>query len=192
MRYYHLFPTTRNPASPDPAWLAEARASLMCSGCGSLPRTGKVPDVVVQRNPDKSAINVVYGVYICYALTSLLDTLCQGEFVPFFQLGRLLNSDKEVVPDVRTFMCHRTVLVRGNEKSTFRLCPVCHRLLYCAVGKRYLVRRHTAGIVIAEDEGGGLVVNELVAGRLSARGWKNLGLKKLELCDEPIDGLNIA
>jgi ribosomal protein S27E len=191
MNYYHLFPISPNPASAEPDWFAEARGSFLCKGCGSVPRGSNVVDVAVQRVPDKSSINVIYGLGLCFAVTPLLDTLSNGATASVFHLGRVLDSHRSQIAAVHTFMCPNNVLVRGNEKSTFRICPQCGRVLYSAVGKRYVLKREVEGVFIAEDQMGCLVVNESVAQRCYAGKWKNLGFKQLEIRDEPVDGLDV-
>jgi hypothetical protein len=107
-------------------------------------------------------------------------------------LGRVLDSQKAQIAAVHTFMCPNSVLVRGNEKSGFRICSGCGRVLYSAVGRRYLLKRDAEGIEIVEDQSGSLVVSETVAHRIDGAGkWKNLGFKKLDVRDEPVDGLDI-
>lgn len=158
-----------------------------------MPSGPEVPDVVVQRVPDKSSINVVFGLGLCFAVIPLLDTLSGGANASIFRLGRVLESQNTGIATVHTFMCPKRVLVRGNERSTYRICPQCGRVLYSPVGKRYVLRQKVEGIVVAEDQMGCLVVNETVAQRVNAAAkWKNLGLKKLEVRDEPIDGFDIA
>lgn len=148
-------------------------------------------DVVIQCVPDKSAMNTVYGVYVCFAVAEFLSALCNGEASRFFHLGRVLDSEHGEVSGVATFMCQKSMLVRGSEKSSFRICPICGRCLYSAVGKRYVLKRDVQDAVIVEDQKGCLVVSESVVQRLKGREWKNLGVKKLEVRDEPVDGLAV-
>jgi len=63
--------------------------------------------------------------------------------------------------------------------------------LVFAGGKRYVLKRDVGDASVLDAWFGTLVVTEAVAQRVMGGKWKNLVVQKLEVRDEPIDGLDI-
>lgn len=189
--YYLLSTKTKNPASPDPQWFAQAQGSLLCKGCCSPRATTHAVDVVLQRLPDDSALNFVQGVCVAIATVPFLRALLPEGPEKYLYLGKVFDSEKSEVPAVLSVMGHKTVLIRGGEKSSFRVCQDCGRVWYSPVGKRYVLKRDVGETEVLDAWFGSLVVSEVVAQRLTEGKWKNLVVQKLEVRDEPVDGLDI-
>lgn len=82
-------------------------------------------------------------------------------------------------------------ILGGEDRSTFRICPQCHRIWYSAIGKRYILKADIRDAFVFESQSGNLVVAEPIARRVIGGKWKNLVIQKLGLRDAPIDGLDI-
>ncbi|HTD66622.1 MAG TPA: hypothetical protein VK846_08855 [Candidatus Limnocylindria bacterium] len=191
MNYYQLSSKSPNPETPDKTWFAEAKQTILCKECASARVTGQPIDVVLQTMPDRSALNVVHGVCVQIATVSLLKALFPEGPENCLLLGKVFGPDRKEAVDFVTIMKLERILIRGNERSEFRVCPDCHRIWYSTIGKRYLLKRDVGNISVFESQFGGLVVAEPVAQRVIGGKWRNLVIQKLELRDEPVDGLDI-
>ena len=189
--FYQLISKSPNPETPDKGWFAEAKQKLLCKGCSSPRVTGKPIDVVLQTKPDRSAVNFVHGVSIHIATNALLQALFPEGPHESLLLGKVLGPDRKQVTGFVTLMNRECILVRGNERSTFRVCPDCRRVWYSAIGKRYILKRDVGSTNVYESQYGGLVVSEDVAKRVIGGKWRNLVVRRLELRDEPVDGLDV-
>lgn len=192
MNFYQLSSKSPNPETPDKAWFADARRTTLCNGCSSVRVTGQPVEVVLQTKPDKSAFNFVHGVCIHIATVSLLNTLFPEGPENFLLLGKVFGPDRKEASDFRTIMAEHRIVVRGNERSTFRICPECGRVLYSAIGKRYILKRDIRNTNVFESQSGNLVVAEQIAERVMSGMWRNLVVQKLDIRDDPIDGLAIS
>src|SRR5690606_15023802 len=131
------------------------------------------------------------GICVGVGLSRFLRKLLPEGPEEFLHLGRVLGPDNKPHSDVATFIGHKMVLIRGGPKSTFRSCPECGRIWYSPVGKRYVLKRDVDQASVLDAWFGTLVVVEQVAQRIIGTKWKNLDIQKLELRDEPVDGLQI-
>ncbi len=191
MDFYQLSSKSPNPETPDKAWYAEAQRTFLCKGCSSARVTGQPLDVVLQTKPDRSALNFVHGVCVVIATKALLQALFPEGPQESLRLGKVFGPDRKAVASFVTIMNRERILVRGNERSTFRVCPDCQRVWYSAIGKRYILKRDIGNANVYEPQYGGLVVSEEIAQRVIGGKWRNLVIRKLELRDEAIDGLDI-
>lgn len=191
MDFYQLSSKSPNPETPDKAWFEEAKRTILCKGCSSARVTGQPVDVVLQTKPDRSALNFVHGVHIHIAAVSLLETLFPEGPEKVLSLGKVYGPDRTMAAEFRTILKQDRILVRGNERSTFRVCPECHRIWYSAIGKRYILKRDVGDPAVFESQSGNLVVAEPIAERVMGGKWRNLVIQKLEVRGEPLDGLNV-
>ncbi len=191
MNFYQLSSNSKNPETPDETWFEESKRRLCCERCSSARVTGQPIDVVLQTKPDRSALNFVHGVHIHISEKSFLNTLFPEGPEKVLGLGKVFGPTREVASGFVTIMSRDRILVRGDERSTFRICPQCHRIWYSAIGKRYILKADIRDAFVFESQSGNLVVAEPIARRVIGGKWKNLVIQKLGLRDAPIDGLDI-
>jgi len=191
MNFYQLSSKSPSPETPDKGWLAEAQITLLCKGCNAPRMTTDGIDVTIQGVPDKSALNFVPGICVGVAAVRFLRSLLPEGPAQFLRLGRVFDSDKRESPDAVTFIGQKSVVIRGGPKSTFRACQDCGRVWYSPVGKRYVLRRDVGDASVLDAWFGTLVVSDAVAQRVIGGKWKNLAIQKLEVRDEPVDGLEV-
>jgi len=191
MNFYQLSSKSSNPETPDKTWFAEAQSSILCKGCSSARSVVKPVDVVLQTKPDKSALNFVHGVHIHIASVQLLETLFPDGPSEVLRLGKVLGPRREEASEHRTIMASNHILVRGDERSSFRVCPDCGRVWYSAIGKRYILKRNLLKGDVFETQSGNLIVTEQIANRVADKSWRNLVVNKLEVRDAPVDGLDV-
>jgi hypothetical protein len=78
-------------------------------------------------------------------------------------------------------------VVRGDERSTYRLCTKCGKVLYFPFGKKYVVwpiRTETPVF----DLGFGFLVNAEVRDRLAGRRWNDVRFEEVDVVLQPRDG----
>jgi hypothetical protein len=191
MNFYQLSSKSPSPETPDRAWFTEAQKTLLCKGCNA-PRVATAGiDATIQGVPDRSALNFVPGICVGVAEVRFLRALLPEGPAEFLRLGKVFDSKRRESPDVVTFMGHKTVVIRGGLKSGFRVCPECGRISYSPIGKRYVLKRDVGAVSVLDAWFGTLVVTDELAQRVIGGKWKNLVVQKLEVRDEPVDGLDI-
>lgn len=191
MNFYQLSSKSPNPETPDKKWFEEAKRTILCKGCSSARVTEQAINVVLQTKPARSSINFVHGVHVHIAEVSLLETLFPAGPEKLLSLGKVYGPNLTMSSEFRTIMAKNRILVRGSERSTFRVCPECHRIWYSAIGKRYVLNRDVGDATVFETQSGNLLVEESIARRVIDGKWRNLVVQKLELRDEPVDGLDV-
>ncbi len=191
MSFYELTSKSSNPETPDKAWFAEAQRTSLCKECCSARVTGQAIDVVLQTRPEQSVLNFVHGVSMHIAMLSFLQELFPEGPQDLLLLGKVYGPDRKEAPGFVTLMKKERILIRGNERSTFRVCPECQRIWYSTIGKRYILNRDVGNTTAFESQFGDLVVSEALAQRVIGGKWRNLVVQKLELRDEPVDGLDV-
>lgn len=191
MYYYELSSKSPSPETPDTVWLAEAQKTLLCNGCNAPRMTIEGIDVTIQGVPDRSALNFVPGICVGVAEVRFLRALLPEEPAAFLRFGRIFDCNKRETPNNVTFIGRNSVLIRGGPRSTFRVCQDCGRVWYSPVGKRYVLRRDVEDASVLDAWFGTLVVSGAVVQRVIGGKWKTLVIQKLELRDEPIDGLEV-
>lgn len=192
MNYYQISSKSPNPETPDKLWFAEAQRTILCKVCNAPYLRGKGIDVTIQGRPDQSAINFVPGIFIGIAETSFLRALFREETSQYLYLGRVFASDRHLFSEKVTFIGRSHVVIRGGSKSTFRRCSECGRISYAPIGKRYVLRHEIGDMAVLDAWFGTLVVSEPIAERVIGGKWQNVVIQKLEVRDEPVDGLTVS
>jgi len=77
------------------------------------------------------------------------------------------------------------------KNASTRVCTECGGRGYYAAGKRYLYPAPPADATIFESDLFGLVVPPEVYERVSVKRWRMLGIDKLPVLDQPMDGLGL-
>jgi hypothetical protein len=192
MNFYQLSSKSPNPETPDKNWLEGVKQTLLCKECSSARVVGRAIDILLQTTPDRSALNFVHGVCLYIAGVTFLEALFPEGPEKVLSLGTVFGPDRKEAAGFRTMMkSNSVILVRGNERSTFRVCPQCKRIWYSAIGRRYILMRDVGQCSVFESQYGDLVVAEPIVERLAGGKWRNLAVQKLDIRDEPIDGLQI-
>lgn len=190
MTIYHLWPRSRSPAHEAEQWLREVAPSLgLCRGCGQF-RTDRAVDVPLHQPLDGSALNFFWSTSVGIAHVELLDAIgCETVFKSL-RLGRVLDTSGRLLSEVRTFQAVAHVTIRGGPTSKVRRCEVCNSILYAAVKAHHLVGHATMfrGLF---GTGGSLIADESIVERIDRKRFKNLGISKIRVLPEPLDGYPI-
>jgi hypothetical protein len=188
--FFQVSSVSPNPQTPDKEWYEEAKRTILCKSCSSARPLGRAIDVVLQSTPDRSALNFIHGIHVHFASVDLLKAMFPEGYENALSTGAVFGPGRKRLSDVFTIMNKDTILVRGDARSSFRICQECRRTWYSAIGKRYLLRKDIeGGASVFESQSGNLVVSEAIARRLDNKtAWRNLKIQQLDLLDEPTDG----
>ena len=189
MNYYHLHSLSPNPADPLASWYEKAKRTWLCLGCCS-PRPGiRKIDIYVDSKPDNVPLNFVAGVGVGYAKKEFLDVIGKKEVNDYLYLGKVFDSSGNDIKEFSSFQGKEMMFIRGNKKSTFRVCDECGRLLYFSMGSPYLIAGQVTKLPLYESQLNQLIVNEELYKRVVSRKWAKLGIEKLQILDNPRDGM---
>jgi hypothetical protein len=184
--YFQIETLVSDFSEPEQGWFAAYRAKFPC-----LHRESPVAiDVKLSYIGEDLPMNFVGGVVINYARLDLLGAL--GAAVErCLTLAGVFDRAGRALPNYRTLGAPNSLPVRGGPESTRQFCPTCGTFLYCARGKRYVLRNDLTGQPLYHSGDLGLIVTEELAECLRHRKWKKLYFRKLPVLDEPRDGLPV-
>lgn len=195
--YYNLYPLSKTPGWPEDQWYKDGTKLRQCSGCShALSKPGSI-DAYLAYPPDDAAVNIITGVGIGYAQVSLLEVIGVETMSMPLSLGHLY-AQGERLEDYATFRAEDLLFIRGEQVegeygSKFRICPICGRLLYFPMGRRYIVASDLTSASVYETQLHTLLVDENAYQRLKQKQWKKLGIWKLPVKDiEPKDRLSLS
>ncbi len=171
---------------------AAALGVTICAGC-LYPKPGVTTfDVRLQdRAPRDKPLNFVYGYAVGLMHRELLDLIGMQVVQRDLYIGRVTGARGDQLADWVTFRGRRQVIIRGSKDATYRVCPECDRVVYFASGKQYLYPAPPADAMVFGTQHAGLIVGQEVQDRVAAKKWRRLGVEKLPVLDEPLDGLGV-
>lgn len=188
MAYYFLTTSTLSPCYLIKQDYARAAETWCCKGC-KLPRIGCGEiDVSLQEAPQNIPLNIIMGVGVGIIQDEFLDALGHSIARQYLFLGRVYGPDGKLIERFMTFRGKQTLIIRGNEKSSYRKCEVCGRDIYFAMGKKYLLGDIPSGIPIFGSLSNQLIVNEDVYQKIKNIKWKSLFIYKLGNSNFKFDG----
>lgn len=188
--FYHLYSKSDAPLDPDKTEFRRARRTWLCTGC-SMPRPEiRSLEIRIQRGmPAGEALNFVNGCGVSVARKDFLDSFGQAIVEHDLFLGRVLTMDGTELPDLVTFRGRCRLIIRGRHTASYRYCSICARLVYFSEHRgRYLWPAPPSGFALIDAGWGGLLITEDLFRALNLRKWKNLGVEKLPVLDNPSDG----
>ena len=189
---YQLRTRSRSPAHEAEQWLRDIAPSLgRCRGCG-LFRSDRAVDVPLHQPLDGSALNFFWSSGVGIAAVRLLDAIGREIVLKSLRLGRVLDAAGKPLADFRTFQSVRSVMIRGGSDAKFRRCEVCGLIIYAPVNAHHLVGEadEFRGL-FGTNLSGTLIADDSIVGRIDRKRFKNLGISKMRLFAQPLDGYPI-
>jgi hypothetical protein len=188
--FYGLVSLTRHPCFLKKEGRAQPSRPWLCLGCGT-PKPGIMAvDVSLQdRAPRDKPLNLVWGGGVGLIHQDLIDCIGPEIVKRDLYLGRVTGDRGNEILEWSTFHGRRGVIIRGSKDARCRTCDQCSRPVYSAMGKRYLCPAPPENFTILESDIHGLVVPQDIYERIVVRKWRLLGIEKLPVLDEPLDGL---
>ena len=146
-------------------------------------------DLVVRKRPKKVALNYIYPPSACFVNVEFLS-LFSDEINELFNLGKVYLGDGTLLEDYVSFTGKKRTLVRGSEKSFYRICSECNRIRYHADYPWYILESSIPETSITEGwPKQGFVINQELRGRIDKSKWKGIYISKLPVLEEPKDGI---
>lgn len=188
--FYHVQSATMDPCALAKDALAPAQDSWLCSGCGA-PKPG-VAAIDVQLDSDPvsgSPLNFVNGTSVPLARKSLLFRLGLDVLRRELHLGKVIGLQGKTLDDWATFRGRQRVIVRGSKNVSHRICDVCGRHVYFAMGKRYLYPAPPSDATVMESDLFGLVLSAELFRKLAVDEWQGIAVDELPVLTKPLDSL---
>jgi hypothetical protein len=190
--FFHLRTKTMHPCYETKNSHAESVRNILCPGCAHpKPDVTAVNVCLQERSPRDKPLNFLFGPGIGLIHRELIDLIGEDIVRRDLYLGRVTDCDDKLVADWMTFRGRQGIIVRGSKEAECRACKRCGRNLYYAAGRRYLYPAPSPDATIFESHLFGLVVPASVHERVATKRWRMLGVDKLPVVDEPVDGLGV-
>lgn len=190
--YYLLSSSSRSALHLTREAYNKARNTWLCTGCASPKPDVRKVDLVIEdmeSAPENLPLNFHFGSGVGVARKDFLFSLGKEEVERELCLGQVFGPEGQLLDDWVTFMGKHRIIVRGTKHAGARICEECGRQIYFALGRRYLYPRPPEGISIFDQGSSGLVVTEVLVGRVKLNQWRGLSCLKLPVLTAPRDGL---
>lgn len=188
--FYHVQSATMDPCALTKDALAQAQDSWLCRGCSAPKPEVTAVDVQLDSDPaSESPLNFVNGTSVPLARKSFLFRLGLDALRRQMYLGKVINSHGRALDDWVTFRGRQRAIVRGSTNISHRICDVCGRHVYFAMGKRYLYPAPPSDVTAMESDLFGLVLSEALFKKLVLDEWEGLTVDELPIPAQPLDSL---
>jgi hypothetical protein len=118
-----------------------------------------------------------------------LDDLGRDLVERELHVGKVIG-DGTLLPDWLCFHPRQRIIVRGTTRAATRTCGTCGRDVYTAWERDNLCPPPPSHAhLVATTTGGSLVVTGDVLAKIDRAKWKRLKAKRLDVLDQPRDGL---
>lgn len=188
-KYYHYQSKTMRPCSMGDKEYLAATQSWLCLECCSPKYGTHSIDVRIKDIAPEGPLNFINGCGLPVAKRSFLYRFGQERVSRDLYTGRVFGPSGQEVPDWITFRGKHELIVRGSERAQFRKCNGCGRILYFAMGQRYLFPEPPDDIVLYESNLFGLIVPEWLAVQCDMTKPAGVRSDRLMLAEGPRDGI---
>jgi len=144
-------------------------------------------DLYLDHEPHNTPLNTV-PLVAGYARIDFLQTIGIDLFREHFYIGRVVNDKGVTCDDFVSFRGKHWLLIRGNERSTYRRCEACGGHLYFPIGDHYLLADRLTDAPLYGCNLGGFIADEEVYKRITNRKWELVEFVELPVLDKPQDG----
>lgn len=170
-----------------------ARKNWLCTGCRSPRPKMTTIDVHLQDIEPTGDINVVFGFGIPLIRKEIIMEFDQKFIKRDLYIGRVFNRDDKELTDWVTFRARQRLIIRGSKHAGTRKCEQCGRILYFAMGSRYLCPSPENVEVLSESDLCGLIIPEQIYNNTlkNFRKLKKVQCDRLPVLVKPKDGLPI-
>lgn len=178
----------------DREWSRSIRETQYCSGAvhRKAQFIGTPLDVVCDSAPRTKTIDRV-GHLFPHIHNDFAELLGDALAVPEFSFGRMLTVDGREYADYQSLMASRTLPIRGTSpESVVRHCPTCGLMMYFPkpFGSNHLVLGDFWNLQhLFRSHLGDFVISGWLLSRFDLSWRKKFFIRKMELRDEPTDGV---
>lgn len=173
--------------------LLQIQSIWCCESCYRIRVPDVAIDVQVEYRPEmkiNGPLNFIY--FLGLVWKPFLDLFDPMAVQRDLRLGRVFGPDGSLYEDWLTFRGRCEVIVRGTKHVQYRICEKCGRVIYSAMGKRYLFPAPPCGAELFAAGGSRLVIPESAFARLDLGKWrKKVYIERLPVPETPPDGLGL-
>lgn len=188
---YHLRVGFDGPTPANKEWRDQALGKNLCVSCSDPLNDHHAFDIRLMDHVEKYRLTLgyLYGNNVGFALRHFLDVLTNSRITEFFELANVFEPTGNGISAMSVFApIDKLVTIRGDERSVFRYCGECGKLLYAPFGTHYLCASELRGREIVVTQFKDFVVSPEVAARVKEQKWHNLKIYKISVVDAPRDG----
>lgn len=179
-----------NPCSLTKECYEKATKSWLCIGCASPKNISGPINIVIQEDmPENTPLNFVSGSGLGIAKIDFLFLFGKNTILNHLYTGSIFNLKGLKLPNFVTFYGKYSIIVKGTKNVTYRKCELCGRILYFAMGKKYLYPAPESNILIFDSGNGGLVIKEDLIKNIAKDQYSKLTISRLNVCKKPIQGI---
>lgn len=146
---------------------------------------------VVPQSLGTATLNFVNGTGVAVARKSFMAALGTDAIENDLFVGRVENERGDQLEDWFTYRGRRRLIIRGSKHVSYRICEVCGKNVYFAMGKRYLYPDPLVNAKLFESHLFGLVIREDVFTQLNVAMWVGVTTERLPVVLRPTDSLGI-
>jgi hypothetical protein len=136
-------------------------------------------------------MNFVAGTGIGLAKLSFLESLGFGLIQQDLLLGKVYGPNRSSIEQWVTFRGRRRLIVRGSKSVSWRRCSICGRVIYFAMGKRYLYPKPDDDTGVFESDLFGIVIRADLVRNVKLDKESNLRIDELRVPKVAFDGLGV-
>lgn len=189
-KYYKIFAKISGACGMEADELSKARQTWFCQGCGGIRRNDAPIDVRLAYGPELKESPLSHVIYLGLIWKPFLEIFDSAAVQRELLLGRAFGPDGSVLENWLTFHGRHEVIIRGSREAGYRICDLCGRTVYFAMGKRFLYPAPPADVELLSAGAGCLVLPESAFARLDLAKWrKKVYIEPVAVPDTPLDGL---
>jgi len=177
----------------DLGWMAKVVGSVICTHCRDVKRESYPQgiDVVLRDSPRALPF---YGVLFRVGLPLYRSTFVQQFPSEFrrFAIGRVLTVDGGVISEYVSAYSRTSVLLRGDDRVTTKVCPLCSSVwsdLVMVFPDRpaYLLRHQLTNAQLHQGRGSELYITEELAAQVEWSQFPDVQLLRVDVRNTPLD-----
>jgi hypothetical protein len=187
--YWLLVTRSDDPCDLTKKGLDEALCNWTCPECRE-PTVQRGVDIVLQHAPLSLPLNFVQATGMHVAQRAFLAALGAADVGRDLNVGRVFDAAGVEIRELASFHGKEKLVVRGNQKSTYRICETCKRISYFPLGQYYLAVR-PSGDHQLYTTGLGLILTATMHNTIRKQRWPKIRYFRLPILDKPRDGRTI-
>jgi hypothetical protein len=191
---YHADSTCGHGPEVSLDWISENVGKVFCAHCRAVHRRlyPAAIDVVFRQTPTPGwTTGLGFRVGVPIYRVEFLEAL--GHHAQGFAIGRCLLPHGKVLTEYATAYAKDYVLMRGDERTTTKVCPLCGSVwtdLVVVYPKRpaYLLRRQLSDALVYQGRSGAFFLAEAVVSEIDWTHFPDMRVQRIDVLDRPLDG----
>jgi len=174
---------------PDKEWLQGALGVSICPQCKCINRSRYPEPIkpVVENAPQEQTSAWLENTFITMWRRDFIEYI--SDYMKDFIIGDCYFSDKSRMEDFVTCYSANPIIIRGNKKSQYTICPGCRTITSkVKPGPQYVLQRNLNDAKVYQDAYCQFYFSEDIAFGLDFNQWDDIGLEAIFIRELPADG----